>query len=197
VLADDGVTTLLRELDVPYYDPMTEKRMKEWVRQRRRDFDADMAQVVSGAGDEPGHGTIGVVARDTKGRLSAGTSTGGRGFEHVGRVSDSAMPAGNYANEHAAVSCTGIGEDIIDDCAAARLVIRATDGVPLREAFERTFEEADEADHSYAAIAVGADGQLAWGKTTETLLAAWHDGRRRDQTLNLAEGRIVESRAGR
>jgi asparaginase (EC 3.5.1.1) len=65
---------------------------------------------------EAGRGTMGVVALDSEGQLAVGTSTGGKGFERIGRVSDSAMPAGNYATHHAAVSCTGIGEDIIDEC---------------------------------------------------------------------------------
>jgi L-asparaginase len=52
------------------------------------------------------------------------------------------MPAGNYATQKAAISCTGIGEDIIDECLAARIVVRVTDGLSLAQAFERSFGEA-------------------------------------------------------
>ena len=50
-----------------------------------------------------------MVALDLNGYISAGTSTGGVGGEIPGRVSDSPTVAGNYANEFAGVSATGIG----------------------------------------------------------------------------------------
>jgi len=46
------------------------------------------------------------------------------------------MPAGNYATAHAAVSCTGIGEDIIDECLRGLLCV--TDGLSLQEAMKRS-----------------------------------------------------------
>lgn len=197
VLAAEGATELMRELGTASYDPMTEKRLKEWIKQRKKNFDVDMANVVSDPGAEPGHGTIGVVALDETGEIAAATSTGGRGFERIGRVSDSAMPAGNYARPAAGVSCTGIGEDIIDDCAAARIVVRVKDGMKIRRAFEKTFDEAERGERSYGAIGIDANGNLAWGKTTDILLAAWHSGRRSGHTLDLADGQIVEIRTNR
>ncbi|TAF51617.1 MAG: isoaspartyl peptidase [Oscillatoriales cyanobacterium] len=123
-----------------------------------------------------GVGTIGVVALDTEGRLAAGTSTGGKGFERIGRVSDSAMPAGNYATGNAAVSCTGIGEHIMDECLAARIVIRVTDGLSLKAAFERSFAEADDRKRDFGAIGIDANGAIAIGKTSEIILGAFHNG---------------------
>jgi isoaspartyl peptidase/L-asparaginase-like protein (Ntn-hydrolase superfamily) len=35
---------------------------------------------------------------DQNGKIAAATSTGGKGFEVPGRISDSATVAGNYAN---------------------------------------------------------------------------------------------------
>jgi L-asparaginase len=58
-------------------------------------------------------GTVGCVALDLYGNLAAATSTGGKGFEIPGRVSDSATTAGTFANSCAGISCTGIGEDIM------------------------------------------------------------------------------------
>ncbi len=193
VLADEGVDELMRELDVPVYDPTVRKRFEEWLRQRRDGFDSDMADVIGG-GFEDGHGTIGVVARDAEGAISAGTSTGGRGFEHIGRVSDSAMPAGNYACRDAGISCTGIGEDIVDECLAARIAVRVTDGDSIHEAFETSFQEAEEHDRSFGAIGIDADGRIAWGKTTEILLAAWHDGESRGDTLDLPREGMIDGR---
>lgn len=196
VVAAEGATALMRQLGTPAYDPMTEKRLEEWLKQRGDNFQADMAEVVS-EGGASGHGTIGVVARDGDGDIVAGTSTGGRGFERVGRVSDSAMPAGNYATGEAGVSCTGIGEDIIDACGAARVVVRVADGMTLREALKRTFREADDEGFSYGAVAIDADGHLGWGKSTEILLAAWHGGGRSGHTIDLAEETLVETRTNR
>ncbi len=199
VIAASGATALMRELEVPPYDPTTEKRFAEWVDQRRENFEAEMAGVVAEdeSDGDPAHGTIGVVARDETGDIAAATSTGGRGFERVGRVSDSAMPAGNYATPAAGVSCTGIGEDIIDACAAARIVVRRRDGLALREALERTFEEAADREHSYGAVGIDADGHIGWGKTTEILLASWHAGNRFGHTMRLTEDPVVESRANK
>ena len=63
-----------------------------------------------------GKGTVGAVAIDKHGKLAVATSTGGKGFEIPGRISDSATVAGNFANKFCAVSCTGVGEDIVRNC---------------------------------------------------------------------------------
>ncbi|MEB3338444.1 MAG: isoaspartyl peptidase/L-asparaginase [Leptolyngbyaceae bacterium] len=188
VLSDMGAAELMRDLQVPPFDPMTEFRLQEWLQEREGNFSKTMAGVVA----EPemqqettaGRGTIGVVALDSQGCLAVGTSTGGKGFERLGRVSDSAMPAGNYANNQAAVSCTGIGEDIIDECLAPRIVIRVTDGLSLEKAFERSFLEARQHQRDFGAIGLDATGAIAWGNTSAILLAAYHNGERMGDTLD-------------
>ncbi|MBE9129809.1 MULTISPECIES: isoaspartyl peptidase/L-asparaginase [unclassified Coleofasciculus] len=193
VLSDYGAAELVRELNIPVYNPLTEKRLHEWLEERQGNFERTMADVVAEPEpefvkpSEPGRGTIGVVALDHKGCLVAGTSTGGKGFERVGRVSDSAMPAGNYANRYAAVSCTGIGEDIIDECLAARIVVRVTDGLALKDAVERSFAEARENGRDFGAIALDRTGAIAWGKTSKSLLAAYHTGHQIGDTLESME----------
>ncbi|WP_416675791.1 isoaspartyl peptidase/L-asparaginase [Egbenema bharatensis] len=193
VLSDHGALELMRELQLPAYDPLTELRLQEWIQERRGNFSKDMAGVVAERElvTEAGRGTIGVVALDQDGRLAAGTSTGGKGFERIGRVSDSAMPAGNYATTDAAISCTGIGEDIIDECLAARIVVRVTDGMPLPLAFERSFKEAYSRNRDFGAIGIDAAGTIAWGKTSEVLLAAFHDGKNMRDTLQMGTGMEV------
>ena len=183
VLSDVGSAELARDLAVPVFDPMTDKRLKEWLGDRDENFKRTMADVVA---EPPGHGTIGVVALDSQGRLAAGTSTGGKGFERIGRVSDSAMSAGNYATDRAAVSCTGIGEDIIDECLAAKIVIRVTDGLSLEEAMDRSISEADGNKRDLGAIAIDSTGAISWGKTSEVILAAFHDGENIGDTLEVS-----------
>jgi L-asparaginase / beta-aspartyl-peptidase len=61
------------------------------------------------------YGTVGAVARDSHGDVSAGTSTGGMQGKMPGRVGDSPLiGAGTYASNRAcAVSSTGVGEYFI------------------------------------------------------------------------------------
>ncbi len=195
VLSDYGSAELLRELNVPIYNPVTDLRLQEWMMERDANFDKTMAGVVAEKElAEPStarRGTIGVVALDTRGALAAGTSTGGKGFERIGRVSDSAMPAGNYATVHAGVSCTGIGEDIIDECLAARIVVRVTDGMSLEEAMQRSFQEAKDHKRDFGAIAIDATGAISWGKTSQALLAAYHDGKQVGDTLDWTGDSLV------
>ena len=195
VLSDYGSVELLRELQVPTYDPLTDLRLQEWIQERAGNFDKTMAGVVAEPelAESAGRGTIGVVALDSQGHIAAGTSTGGKGFERIGRVSDSAMPAGNYATRYAGVSCTGIGEDIIDECLAAKIVIRVTDGLSLSAAFAKSIAEATQNQRDLGAIGLDATGTIAWGKTSEILLAAYHNGDTMGDTLDMAIGAGVLS----
>jgi len=61
------------------------------------------------------HGTVGAVALDQHGNLSAGTSTGGMTGKRFGRIGDSPIiGAGTYANNRqCGISCTGQGEYFI------------------------------------------------------------------------------------
>jgi L-asparaginase len=195
VLSEYGAAELTRELNIPVYNPMTDLRLQEWMLERQENFDKTMAGVVAEQelveASEAGRGTIGVVVLDAYGCLAAGTSTGGKGFERIGRVSDSATPAGNYASGKAAVSCTGIGEDIIDECLAARIVVRVTDGFSLAQAMERSFKEAKEHQRDFAAIALDATGAIAWGKTSQVLLAAYHTGEQIGDTLEWTSDDLI------
>lgn len=177
VLSDFGAAEMVRELQMPIHNPLTDLRLNEWMEERKGNFSSSMAGVV--AEDEMAsarRGTIGVVALDQNGKVAAATSTGGKGLERIGRVSDSAMPAGNYATSVAGVSCTGIGEDIIDECLAAKVVIRTTDGMSLTDAMQKSIDESTVNKRDLGAISLDAAGNIVWGKTSEVLLAAYHDG---------------------
>jgi L-asparaginase len=166
ILDSYGSQRLARELELQLFDPMTKPRFDSWIRERKKQFQNEASDANRG-------GTIGAVALDQSGALAAGTSTGGKGFEYPGRVSDSAMPAGNYADNHCAISCTGTGEDIVDECFGPRVAIRTKDFGTLSTAIRHSFDEAAQRDRSFGAIAVSASGELWWGKTTEKLLGAY------------------------
>jgi L-asparaginase len=193
VLSDYGAAELARELQLPSYNGLTDLRLQEWTLERQGNFTRTMAGVVAEPemAESAGRGTIGVVALDSYGKLAAGTSTGGKGFERIGRVSDSAMPAGNYATSQAAVSCTGIGEDIIDECLAAKIVVRVTDGMSLKEAMQRSFTEASRNKRDFGAIALDATGAISYGKTCEVLLAAYHNGENIGDTLEWNDQELI------
>ena len=117
-------------------------------------------------------GTIGAVVLDIHGQIAAATSTGGRGMEGVGRVSDSATVAGNFATNRAGVSCTGIGEDIVDGALAVRLVTAVESGVPLHTATEILQNKMQQHQWKAGLIALDKDGHWSTLHTTDVMY--WH-----------------------
>jgi len=94
--------------------------------------DADMVQ-----GPPDKHGTVGAVALDWSGSLAAATSTGGIPNKYPGRVGDSPLVGcGFYADENAAISCTGDGEDFIRLLIARRAADFVARGDRARDAAE-------------------------------------------------------------
>ena len=138
------------------------------IPQRRKEYEAKLKN--------GGKGTVGCVALDKNGHLAAATSTGGKGFEIVGRISDSATVAGNFANKFAAVSCTGVGEDIVSNATASKIVTRVTDGISLEKAFEKTFSELKEIDGFAGAIAIDHQGNIFHQDSYPTMVFASFDG---------------------
>jgi len=142
------------------------------IPQRRKEYEAKL--------NNGGKGTVGCVAIDKNGKLAVATSTGGKGFEIPGRISDSATVAGNYANEFCAVSCTGVGEDIVSNATSAKIVTRVTDGMSLQEAFDKTFTELKTIDGFAGAIAIDKNGNIYHQDSYPTMVFASFDGNQFD-----------------
>jgi L-asparaginase len=138
------------------------------IPQRRAEYEAKLAAT--------GTGTVGCVALDANGNLAAATSTGGKGFEIPGRISDSATVAGNYVNEFCGVSLTGVGEDIVSGAVAAKIVTRVTDGFTLDKAFEKTFAELKPYDGFAGAIAIDKEGNMFHQDSHPSMVFASYDG---------------------
>jgi L-asparaginase len=138
------------------------------IPQRRDEYETKLAG--------NGQGTVGCVAFDKEGKLAVATSTGGKGFEIPGRISDSATVAGNYANEFCGVSLTGVGEDIVSGAVAAKIVTRVTDGFSLEKAFEKTFAELKPYDGFAGAIAIDKNGTIFHQDSHPTMVFASFDG---------------------
>lgn len=142
------------------------------IPQRRSEYEAKIASA--------GTGTVGCVVLDSEGKIAVATSTGGKGFEIPGRISDSATVAGNYANEFCGVSLTGVGEDIVSGAVAAKIVTRVTDGFSLREAFEKTFRELKPFDGFAGAIGIDKDGNIFHQDSHPSMVFASFDGEKEE-----------------
>lgn len=138
------------------------------IPQRRAEYEAKVAS--------KGLGTVGCVALDANGKIAVATSTGGKGFEIPGRISDSATVAGNYANAFCGVSLTGVGEDIVSGAVAAKIVTRVTDGFTLEQAFEKTFNELKPFDGFAGAIAIDSKGNIFHQDSHPSMVFASFDG---------------------
>ena len=113
LLVGDGALAFAREQRVPLCPP--EALVTE--RQRQRLAEHLAGRKAADALGMPGKtsGTVGAVSIDSRGRVAAGTSTGGYTGKRPGRVGDSALiGAGTYADSRlGAVSTTGHGEAFI------------------------------------------------------------------------------------
>jgi len=161
VLSGAEALHFARENGFGYYNPETP--------QRQQDYEKKLAESLR-------KGTVGCVAFDADRNLAAATSTGGKGFEMPGRVSDSATVAGNYANSRAAISVTGVGEDIVSGAVAAKIVTRVTDGLPLSSATKKTLEELKPFDGFAGVIGITSMGEVFHADTHPYMVWALHDG---------------------
>ncbi len=167
VLAGSEATQFARMRGFERWDPITTQQLRRWQQEQHRKIST--ATLKRNA--HSFQGTVGAVALDCEGKLAAATSTGGRPFARAGRVSDSGMPAGNYANHEVALSCTGYGEDIIDEAMASRIAQRVLDGLTLGRAFTLTFRELKARKRLAGAIALTRKGRWAWATTFPVVFA--------------------------
>lgn len=146
LFAGKGADNLGLKLGVPvvhnsYFH--TEEQYKKWLKSR----------VTNQTGE-----TVGCVAIDQHGNITAGTSTGGRQNKMPGRVGDSPLiNAGTYANNKTCgVSATGIGELFITNTVAYRVsALMEFKGYSLKQACEEVM---------YNVLPEGAGGIIAVDK---------------------------------
>ena len=155
VLSGEGALQRARQLGLEICDVRTADAIRAWE-----------------DGLRGSTGTVSAVACDQAGRIAAATSTGGRGMERIGRVSDSCTVAGNYADPSAAASCTGIGEHIVDGALAVRLVERIGAGTPLDTAAAALSSQMRERGWRAGIIALDAAGR--WTAVHTTVSLSWH-----------------------
>ena len=145
VLSGSGALEFARQNGFEYFNPE--------IPQRRKEYELKLNASI-------GLGTVGCVSIDKDGNIAAATSTGGKGFEIPGRVSDSATVAGNFANGSAGISCTGVGEDIMSAGLSVKIVTRVTDGMSLEEASKLSFKELKPFDGFAGIIGISSKGEM-------------------------------------
>lgn len=124
MLAGAGAELFAQENGIALCDPtelIIERERAAWLRCREGNHESEFH-----FGHK--HGTVGAVARDSRGGIAAATSTGGTCCKFPGRVGDSPLiGCGCYADAEAGgVSCTGHGEAIM------RIVMAKTAADSLR-----------------------------------------------------------------
>ena len=124
-------------------------------------------------------GTVGAVARDRRGRLAAGTSTGGTMGQRRGRVGDSPLiGAGTWADDDSvAVSCTGDGEAIIRIAMAHEVdaLVRHA-GRSLERACGEALAALERRGGHGGLIAVSATGEVTARFSSPAMTRGWRVG---------------------
>lgn len=139
--------------------PSAEKEYKKWLKTSKYEPVINIEQAEGrgsqGAttfapsklpGGEFNHDTIGMVAMDSDGNLSASCTTSGMAFKMHGRVGDSPiLGSGLYVdNKYGAAASTGLGEEVIKNCGSFLVVEFMRQGyhpkVACKMALERIIE---------------------------------------------------------
>ncbi|WP_245593729.1 isoaspartyl peptidase/L-asparaginase family protein [Arenimonas malthae] len=176
MMVGDGAETFAAEQGIELVDPSwfrTEKRWQQLQKALAEEANARAAVVLPG---KAYFGTVGALALDAQGRLAAGTSTGGMTNKRYGRVGDSpVIGAGTWADERCAFSGTGWGEYYIRAAAAHDVCARMKySGVGVRRAAEAVINETIPArGGDGGAIALSADGEVAFPFNTEGMYRGW------------------------
>jgi L-asparaginase / beta-aspartyl-peptidase len=166
MLVGAGAEQFAREQGLPLCDPddlIVERERQIWKARRASQLVASDCTTV-----QP-KGTVGAVARDVRGHLAAGTSTGGTQYKYPGRVGDSPLiGCGCYADGTAgAVSSTGEGEAIMRVVMAKTAVEALRAGRPPHAAAQDCLTQLrDRGRGAGGLIIIDRAGAIGFGYTT-------------------------------
>ena len=163
------------EQGIEQVDPAWFRTEHRW-QQLQQALAGETAQQVPELQSQRYFGTVGAVARDSGGRLAAGTSTGGMTNKRYGRVGDSPLiGAGTWADGDCAVSGTGWGEYYIRTAAAHSICARmAYLGQTPAEAGEAVINrQIPSLGGDGGAIILSADGKAAAPFNTPGMYRGW------------------------
>ena len=108
-------------------------------------------------------GTVGAVALDKNGNITAGTSTGGMTNKKYGRIGDAPIiGAGTYADSQVGISATGWGEYFIRATAARTIAAKMEyQKKDVKTAAQETIDEIEKMGGDGGLIALDKDGNIA------------------------------------
>lgn len=186
MMIGEGAESFARTQGFEAVDPsyfFTERRWRQ-LEERLRANDLPIPPRPPGAPrDERSHaapddhqfGTVGVVARDVRGDIAAGTSTGGTTGKRWGRVGDAPIiGAGTYAqNGVCGVSATGTGEYFIRiGVARATCARMELDGDSPQAAADAVIAEVGAIQGDGGVIVMDGRGQIAYAMNTPGMYRA-------------------------
>lgn len=131
-------------------------------------------------------GTVGAVAIDRNGNISAGTSTGGMIMKMAGRVGDSPIiGAGTYANNNTCgISCTGWGEYFIKQSAAFQVsILMELMNYSIEQAVKAVLSKIKEMGATDGIIGIDRNGTIYMDFTTDAMPRAFRTSDGREQIL--------------
>src|SRR5213596_264958 len=143
--------------------------------EKHRTGDAGKAFLIT---DQDRHGTVGAVALDQNGNLTAATSTGGTTNKRPGRVGDSpVIGAGTYANNSTcAVSATGDGEYFIRATVGHDIsALMEYRGMSLKEAAQTVLDKVARLGGTGGLIAIDRRGNIALPFNTSGMYRGYVD----------------------
>ena len=179
MMVGEGAEDFAAAQGIELVDPEYFRIDRRWQQLQRALAEEADAQASRAPAARPGKartGTVGALALDARGRLAAGTSTGGMTNKRYGRVGDSPIiGAGTWADARCAVSGTGWGEYYIRAAAAHEICARVRlAGEPLAQAAEAVINrDIPAAGGNGGAIALGADGSVAFPFNTPGMFRGW------------------------
>ncbi|MFQ5837733.1 MAG: isoaspartyl peptidase/L-asparaginase family protein [Thermoplasmata archaeon] len=172
ILSGSGAVRYAREAGFRRFDPITPKALKALDEMKRRLAEGDLPAWALRWWDRKPGDTVGAVARDDQGRMAAANSTGGISIKLPGRVGDTPLiGCGIYAGPGAAVTATGVGEEIIKRVLCKEVYDAIVSGTRPQEACEDGIASFSE-EVPVGIVAVGLEG---WGSACNTRMA-WSHG---------------------
>ncbi len=181
LLAADGADAFAAEIGLEIVEPGYFFTQHRWdaLQKSRRGEGLEPLPAPAGAAKPaaagPAYGTVGALALDARGQLTAGTSTGGMTNKRYGRVGDSPIiGAGTWADSRCATSGTGEGEYFIRLTLARDVCTRLNYlGLSLADAADQAIAALGEAGGTGGVIALDADGNVAMPFNTEGMYRGW------------------------
>ena len=161
LVVGSGAELLARDAGLEKKDLLTPEAEAIWrsrlaPEESRDAYQTRMLELASMLARDPerpvdAHGTVNVIARDSRGDIASGVSTSGWAWKFPGRAGDSPIiGAGNYAdNRFGAATCTGRGEMAQRCCTAHSVVTFMRTGQLLREALRSSAEDLHRLDDPY------------------------------------------------